>query len=108
MTIGRRLLCVFGRHSGPWSLPGRDCDRTRICVSCGRREEQIRHAWGPYQYVESGHCEQVRRCERCGTAQQRTGHEWGPWRYAENEMNSPQMRTCRRCHRSERSSHTFR
>ena len=108
MTIAQRLLCAFGRHSGPWSLPGRGCERTRICDTCGRRQERAAHTWGAYQYVEAGRCEQVRKCRRCGTAQQRSAHEWGPWRYASNEMNSRQVRTCGRCQRSERSSPTYR
>jgi hypothetical protein len=108
MTITQRLRCAFGRHSGPWSLPGRDCERTRTCDTCGRRQEQTRHTWSPYEYVENGRCEQVRRCQRCGTSQERAGHDWGPWLYANNEMNSPQVRTCLRCHRSERTSPTYR
>jgi hypothetical protein len=104
----RTAMCVIGRHSGDWSLPGSRCDIVRVCSSCGKREEQTRHVWGQFSYVDDERCDQVRRCERCGSTESRAWHEWGPWLYQNLESDSPQIRTCLRCRQAERSSHTMR
>ncbi|GAA0504890.1 hypothetical protein Ade02nite_70900 [Paractinoplanes deccanensis] len=106
MDILRQALCAMGRHSGEWSHPGSRCETIRTCSACGRTEERSRHDWGDWGYA--GGCEQVRRCLRCGAPDSWPDHDWGPWLYANTEFNSPQVRTCRRCHTSERTSPTYR
>jgi len=108
MRILRRAMCLLGRHCGDWSPPGGRCEVVRICASCGTREEQARHAWGLFGYVDDERCDQVRRCERCGSTETRSRHEWGPWLYQNTEFNSPQIHTCQRCRQSERTSPTMR
>ncbi|UQU61768.1 hypothetical protein COUCH_22280 [Couchioplanes caeruleus] len=108
MSILRSALCAIGRHRGQWSNPGRRCEAERVCEECGRREERTRHTWGPFAYVAPGRCEQSRRCERCAATETITAHEWGPWFYYENEITTPQIHTCRRCHESERTAYTVR
>ena len=104
----RTLLCRLGWHSGQWSYPGSRCEVVRTCDSCGKTAEQTRHDWGPFTYPRAGDCVQLSRCLRCGATQSRSAHDWGPWVYANTEFNSPQVRTCRRCHETERTSYTVR
>jgi hypothetical protein len=80
MSILRKAMCLTGRHSGDWSLPGSRCDIVSVCSSCGKREEQTRHVWG----------------------------QFGPWLYQNLEFDSPQIRTCLRCRQAERSRQTMR
>ena len=108
MSIWTRAACAVGRHSGEWSLPGDRCETVRICDSCGKLEKKWQHIWSPFGYVAANQCDQTRRCDRCGSAQTRSAHEWGPWVYVNNEVNSPQAHTCRRCHRNERTAYTMR
>lgn len=108
MSVFRRGLCATGRHSGRWSYPGSRCEMVRTCDVCGETEEVTRHTWGEYAYADADRCGQCRRCERCGATETRTAHEWGPWLYLNTEFNSPQVRTCRRCHTAERTAPTMR
>jgi hypothetical protein len=108
MNVLRTVMCRIGRHSGQWSLPGARCERVRICTACGTSDEQARHTWGEFAYVDADRCEQLRHCQRCGTTESWTVHEWDPWRYVNWEYNSPQFRTCRRCHEKERTVYTTR
>jgi hypothetical protein len=108
MSILAKLRCKAGLHSGEWSHPGAHCEIARVCSCCGRLDERPRHVWGAFAHVEAARCDQTRRCERCGSTETRPGHEWGPWFYVNDELNSPQGHTCRRCHRSERTAHTMR
>ncbi|GAB2584021.1 hypothetical protein Aab01nite_54670 [Paractinoplanes abujensis] len=108
MKVFKKLMCGAGLHSGQWSLPGRRCASVRVCVSCGRAGEKVRHTWGGFVYVDADRCGQVRRCERCGTTESRIAHDWGPWLYANVEFNSPQFHKCGRCHETEKTAYTSR
>ena len=108
MSILTSIRCKTGHHAGQWSFSGSHCAAVRSCESCGTREQRTRHAWLPFAYVEAGRCDQVRRCERCGATQSRRVHVWGPWFYRDNELNTPQVHTCTRCHESERTAYTMR
>jgi hypothetical protein len=108
MSMLGKALCRLGRHSGQWSHAGSRCETVRTCDVCGKTEELTRHAWGRYTYVDADQCGQIRRCERCGSTESRSWHQWGPWLYLNTEFTSPQVRTCRRCHESERTSYTMR
>lgn len=108
MNVVAKLKCRAGRHSGEWSSPGSHCEIVRICSSCGKREEENRHNWGAFGFVENGGCEQTRRCARCGSTESRSSHEWGPWLYLNGEFTSPQTHTCRRCGQTERTAYTLR
>lgn len=104
MGILTKAMCKMGRHSGDWSAPGRRCEAVRICDSCGKRKEDVRHSWGQYSYVNDDQCEQLRRCDRCGSTESQSRHEWGPWVYLDEELGTAQVHTCRRCHKTARTS----
>ena len=108
MNALAKAKCKARLHSGAWSHPGERCEIVRVCDSCGKVEEKSRHLWGDFVYLAAGQCEQTRRCERCGSAQTQLTHDWGPWSYVNNELNSPQVHTCRRCRQSERTAFTMR
>ena len=108
MNALAKAMCKAGLHSGAWSHPGQQCEIVRVCDSCGKADEKSRHVWGDFAYRAAGQCEQTRRCQRCGSAQTQLTHDWGPWSYVNNELNSPQVHTCRRCHQSERTAFTMR
>ena len=108
MNFWAKARCRTGLHSGEWSSPGRRCEIVRVCDACGRQQEKTRHTWGRFAYLAADQCEQTRRCERCGAIETRPVHEWGPWLYLNNELNSPQVHTCRRCHQNERTAYTLR
>ena len=110
MSVLTRARCKAGRHSGEWSDPDRRCRTFRTCDSCGKVEEKTLHAWGQFDYVAPDRCDQGRRCERCGSTESQVRHEWGRWQYSEirkaqwggEQLSSPQVRVCRRCHEAER------
>jgi hypothetical protein len=108
MSVLARVKCAVGKHSGEWSRPGSRCEISRVCDSCGTLEVRVPHVWGQFVYLEADQCDQARRCQRCGSTETRSGHQWGPWLYLNTEFNSPQFRSCRRCHRSERTAPTMR
>jgi hypothetical protein len=108
MIVLRRLTCAVGRHSGQWSVPGGRCESVRVCTTCGKTDEIVRHVWGGFAYTGAGQCEQVRRCGRCATTQSRALHHWGPWRYSNTEFGAPQIHRCRRCHETEKTAYTLR
>jgi len=65
------------------------------------------HHSGPWS-PPGKHCEIARVCESCGTTEEQTDHLWGPWFYVNNELNSPQVHTCKRCRETERTRYTLR
>jgi hypothetical protein len=103
MSALRKALCTMGWHSGEWSLPDSRCQVVRICDSCGKREEEPRHIWGRFSYIDDGQCDQIRRCGRCGSTESRSRHEWGGWVYLDEELVTARVHTCRRCHQTERT-----
>ena len=108
MSVLRKAMCKMGRHSGEWSFPGSRCETVRVCDSCGKLEEKTHHIWGQFRYVNADQCDQTRRCERCGLTETQLKHLWGPWLYQNSEFNSPQVRTCQRCRKTERTIYTMR
>jgi hypothetical protein len=108
MSLLAKARCTVGRHSGEWSHRGSRCEIARVCDSCGKREEQTHHVWGPFAYLNADQCDQTRRCERCGSTESRSVHEWGSWLYLNGEFNSGQFHTCQRCHQTERTTYTMR
>ena len=75
MRILRRAVSPMGRRAEGWFLPSSRAETVRIHASCGEGDEQTRHAWGQFGYVDDEQRDQVRRCERCGSTETQPRHD---------------------------------
>jgi hypothetical protein len=75
MRILRRAVSAMGQRSEGWFLPSSRGQPVRIHVSCGEGDEQTRHVWGQFGYIDNEQRDQVLRCERCGSTETRSSHD---------------------------------
>ena len=77
---------------------GDSCVENRTCRACGKHEDQERHQWAAWAYVDNHSCDQEIRCLRCGRVSDRRSdaHDWD-WQYVA-EGRCEQKAACKRCH----------
>ena len=95
-----KVKCFLSLHNGKWEFETSDsCNQTRICESCGTKEDRVEHDLGDEQYISSENCYKARICLRCGYQSSRSlfqNHSWSRWDH-EQSGSCTVARQCQHC-----------
>jgi hypothetical protein len=96
------ICCAVGLHA--WEaryVRAGACAVRKTCVRCTTTADEVRHAWGEWEYREPGSCATERRCTRCGVTDEPStaAHTWGEWEgyISVSDKACANRCTCTRC-----------